>query len=175
MRTVTILGALVTLSALAACSTDTTTAPTSTRPTFAVGTQCRSVAGSIGESSPSWFELAGSISGDITGQAFGKVTSSTHNYSNETTTAAMEHRFVLPDGEIHTSDKATFRRTDDIYYGYAGWSTFNSRLTIVGGTGAYVGASGMLRASGIFNPATPPGYEFDGLEVTYTGRLCIAS
>ena len=182
MRTIAPLRALVAVSGLAgfaACGSDTTTAPIPTRPALAVATQCRNVDGSIGESltmlpgfgQPA--DLEGSIAGDITGQAFGKITTWSYKPKNNSYDITLEHRFVMPDGEIHTSDKASLKSTDAVYHNTAGWSTFDGRLTITSGTGAYAGASGVLRVNGIFGAAITVNYPFDGLQLTYAGRLCL--
>lgn len=176
MRSIT--WALAALTALAACSSESATAPATApiqrRPSFAVGTDCRNVTGSVVAYFVSDFEVEGTISGDIAGQAFATVQGATWK-KNGSAEVKLMHRYVTADGEIHTSDTGMLRPIDEPIDGYYNWFHFDNKLTIVGGTGAFSGATGSMRASGLLNPAITPstGYSPGGIQLTYMGRVCV--
>ena len=176
MRRITwALGALTTL---AACSSEPLMVPvtgTAERPSLSVGSQCSNVKGTVGAYFVNDTDVEGTISGDVSGQAFATLESFAWRKQQDVADVTMTHRYVLPDGEIHTSDVGVLRAIDKAIDGYWNWFNFDNRLTIVGGTGAYAGASGSFRATGLVNPSIRPSDASApvGIRLSYAGRVCI--
>jgi len=168
--------ALAALTTVAACSSESSTAPAagpSQRPAFAVGSECSNVKGTVRANFVSETEVEGTISGDVAGQAFATIQSITAK-KNGIADVTLTHRYVTPDGEIFTSDKGTLRPISEMIGGYGDWFDFDNRLTVVGGTGAYAGATGTLRARGLLNPfiTAAANYGPGGIQLEYSGRVC---
>jgi hypothetical protein len=170
--------ALAALTTLAACSSEPLTVPTTAathRPSFAVGSHCSNVKGTVAAYFVNDTDVEGTISGDVSGQALAKLQSFTWRKQQDVADVTMAHRYVMPDGEIFTSDVGVLRSIDEPIENYLNWFKFDNRLTIVGGTGAYAGASGSLRATGVVNPFIRPS-NIDapvGIQLSYSGRVCV--
>lgn len=171
------LASLATLATLAACSSEVSTGPATQagqRPSLSVGTVCNNVRGSVVGYFVSNLEIEGTISGDVAGQAFATIQSAEWRKNDKSADVALTHRYVTPEGEIFTSDTGTLKPIAEAIDGYYNWYEFDNRLTVVGGTGAYEGATGSMRASGLVNPyITPTGYGPAGVQLTYMGRVCV--
>ena len=143
-------------------------------PRITAESRCRHVTGHYAEHaaaptacpSPVGLCIEGEFSGSVRG-AFA-VTATSLAPTADTPMTAVVH--FTGDGAIHTR---TGGKQGDLFFKSAG--AFHTVGTgeivdlqfITGGTGAFAGASGALRASGTFDPATGSG------ESEYTGTVCL--
>ena len=136
--------------------------------------QCRSVNGHIAiravvpTSCPSPVGLC--VEGEFSGAIRGQFTSTTTSFMVTADTPTTAVALFTGDGVIHVrmGDKRSdlFLKTSGAYHS-VGTGEIVDLQFINGGTGALTGASGVLRASGTFNPVTGTG------EVEYTGTVCL--
>ncbi|HEX8558260.1 MAG TPA: hypothetical protein VF668_09170 [Pyrinomonadaceae bacterium] len=134
----------------------------------AAAAKCRNVRGhvtsqTVTENCPSPISLcaAGQFYGAIRGELLLVATSLTPTQDTPVTGVYMytaDDVIKTKEGDIYTKDAGALNLTpgstgDDV-----------SIITITGGTGAYAGATGRLRASGTFSDA--------GGEFSYEGELC---
>jgi hypothetical protein len=71
----------------------------------------------------------------------------------------MRHRYVLNGSQLDTQDRGVLSPLDPPLY------RFNNRLEVTGGTGAFAGATGFIRAHGTVVIG-------GDIELRYHGRLC---
>lgn len=115
---------------------------------------------------PTGLCIAGEYQGELRGEFFGSATSLTPTADTATTGVLL----FTSDSTIHARVKG---KQGDLMIKNAGafQSTGTGNIVdvqfIVGGTGDLTGASGVLRASGIFNPVTGMG------ESAYEGEICL--
>ncbi|CAN5445687.1 hypothetical protein BH24GEM3_BH24GEM3_23720 [soil metagenome] len=98
---------------------------------------------------------AGTFTGDLEGTMTFQITEAEQR-GRGATHLHFVHTFTTDEGSFNTSDIAVLTPSGQ----------FNERLTIVGGTGIYEGASGSLTAHGWIDSDTGTG------EVTYRGQIC---
>ncbi|MEO1668066.1 MAG: hypothetical protein AAFU54_25760 [Chloroflexota bacterium] len=120
------------------------------------GTITLTLFGGPGCDSPTGLCSTGSTSGDLVGDVFSEVTEFTEGRvfnrvrANTTITTAEGQLITKLSGRVAVADGAS-----------------NTRLRIVGGTGIYEGARGLIRNEGTLDPAT-------GVEtVIYTGTVVV--
>jgi hypothetical protein len=103
---------------------------------------------------------AGVVTGDLVGTATSTVLEISPS-GNGTLHYRLVHVFVTADGELSTQDEAVLTPIGPGLY------RVNDRLEIVGGTGIYLNATGMLHTHGIAN------LNEGTLILSYNGRLCV--
>jgi len=106
-----------------------------------------------------WFDSPttgqGTFTGDMEGTMAFQITEA-EQASAGATFLRFEHTFTTANGSFSTSDIGVLTPSGQ----------FNERMTIVGGTGIFAGASGRITSHGYIDMATGTG------EVTYRGRIC---
>jgi hypothetical protein len=119
-----------------------------------------------GCNSPTGLCIAGEYSGVIKGAFEGVATSLVPTADTPTTGALLftsdsviHARVAGKEGDLLIKNAGVFRSIGD--------GEILDLQTIIGGTGELAGASGVLRASGVFNPATGSG------ESEYIGNVCL--
>ena len=165
-----ILLPLVAAFVSASCADTPSTAPAAR--TLAAGAEvqqdrasgrCRNVEGTIVEAITGANTAAGTITGDFAGDVSIVITSLTPSGGG-----AMHFEgictIVTPEGTITTNDAAVLSPIDAPLF------RVNNRLTVVGGTGAYAGATGELHTHGTAN-FVPGGV----VDLRYEGRVCNGS
>jgi hypothetical protein len=106
-----------------------------------------------------WFDTPTTGQGTFTGDMEGTMTfqiTEVEQPGNGATFLQFNHTFTTADGSFSTSDIGVLTPSGQ----------FNERMTIVGGTGVYEGASGRITSHGYIDMCTGTG------EVTYRGRIC---
>jgi len=79
---------------------------------------------------------------------------------NGAISVSMRHRYVIDGSALDTEDRGVLSPMDPPVY----W--FNNRLEVVGGTGIFSDASGMIRSHGTVNMGS------GAIELAYHGRIC---
>lgn len=141
--------------------------------TTASAQSCKTVVGHYiehavieGCNSPAGLCIAGEYSGVIKGAFEGQATSLVPTADTPTTAALLftsdsviHARIHGKEGDLIVKNAGVFRSTGD--------GEILDLQTIIGGTGELAGASGVLRTSGTFDPATGMG------ESEYVGTVCL--
>jgi hypothetical protein len=160
MRALITSATLVAIAALAGCDSGTTTSPRADA-TLQRGQSesCTNISGTIAASFVSATEIEGTIAGSVEGLAFATIDQITPG-GNGALHVLLRHRYVVQGGEVRTSDVGVLTPIDPPLY------RFNNRLTVVGGTGVYASATGMIHGHGTLN------LETGAIDLRYHGRVC---
>jgi hypothetical protein len=103
---------------------------------------------------------AGLVTGDLAGTATSTVLDISPS-GDGTLHYRLAHVFVTADGELYTQDEAVLTPIGPGLY------RVNDRLEVVGGTGIYTNATGLLHTHGIAN------VNEGTLILRYDGRVCL--
>jgi len=149
--------AVILAAALAAgCAQDGPTAPAPDAASFSMSQQrCENLTFHLVGFFDSPTTGQGTFTGDIEGHMTFQITESVQPGSGATF-LRFEHVFTTSGGSFQTSDIGVLTPSGQ----------FNERMTIVGGTGIFDGASGRISSHGYIDMATGTG------EVTYRARIC---
>jgi hypothetical protein len=120
---------------------------------------CFNVAGTI----TAHFTSATTVAGTVTGGLAGTVTAGIdglHQAGDGALHVELHHTFVTANGQLNTVDEAVLSPVNPPDY------RMDTRYTIMGGTGQFAGAAGILHNHGDANMGT------GHLSLTYNGRIC---
>jgi hypothetical protein len=110
-------------------------------------------------------DIVGHVFGSVNGDAFAKI-DAIRPSDDGTLHVALRHTYVARDaagaelGRVYTSDEGVLDPFAPPAY------RFNNRLAVIGGAGAFAGATGMIQGHGSVNLGT------GAIALDYTGRVC---